>query len=31
MLLVLVALVYLANASIGLLPEIGGGKISLQA
>jgi CNT family concentrative nucleoside transporter len=30
MLLVLVALVYLANAIIGLLPEIGGTKISLQ-
>ncbi|MBR0754011.1 nucleoside:proton symporter [Bradyrhizobium jicamae] len=30
MLLVLVALVYLANAIIGLLPEIGGAKISLQ-
>jgi len=30
MLLVLVALVYLANAILGLLPEIGGGKISLQ-
>jgi CNT family concentrative nucleoside transporter len=30
MLLVLVALVYLANAIIGLLPEMGGGKISLQ-
>jgi len=30
MLLVLVALVYLANAVIGLLPEMGGGKISLQ-
>jgi CNT family concentrative nucleoside transporter len=30
MLLVLVALVYLANAVIGLLPEIGGAKISLQ-
>lgn len=30
MLLVLVALVYLANALLGLLPEIGGAKISLQ-
>src|SRR5260221_166532 len=30
MLLVLVALVYLANAILGLLPEIGGSKISLQ-
>jgi len=30
MLLVLVALVYLANAILGLLPAIGGGKISLQ-
>ncbi len=30
MLLVLVALVYLANAILGLLPEIGGVKISLQ-
>jgi concentrative nucleoside transporter, CNT family len=30
MLLVLVALVYLANAILGLRPEIGGGKISLQ-
>jgi CNT family concentrative nucleoside transporter len=30
MLLVLVALVYLANAIIGLLPEIGGAKISFQ-
>ena len=30
MLLVLVALVYLANAVIGLLPEIGGARISLQ-
>jgi CNT family concentrative nucleoside transporter len=30
MLLVLVALVYLANAVLGLLPEIGGAKISLQ-
>jgi len=30
MLLVLVALVYLANAFLGLLPEIGGAKISLQ-
>jgi CNT family concentrative nucleoside transporter len=30
MLLVLVALVHLANAVIGLLPEIGGAKISLQ-
>jgi CNT family concentrative nucleoside transporter len=30
MLLVLVALVYLANAVIGLLPEAGGAKISLQ-
>src|SRR3954447_4929669 len=30
MLLVLVALVYLANAIVGLLPEIGGAKISLQ-
>src|SRR5437764_2719994 len=30
MLLVLVALVYLANAILGLLPEIGGAKISLQ-
>jgi concentrative nucleoside transporter, CNT family len=30
MLFVLVALVYLANAVIGLLPEIGGAKISLQ-
>jgi len=30
MLLVLVALVYLANAILGLLPEMGGGKISLQ-
>jgi len=30
MLLVLVALVYLANAVIGLLPEMAGGKISLQ-
>jgi CNT family concentrative nucleoside transporter len=30
MLLVLVALVYLANAMLGLLPEIGGAKISLQ-
>ena len=30
MLLVLVALVYLVNAVIGLLPEIGGARISLQ-
>jgi CNT family concentrative nucleoside transporter len=30
MLLVLVALVYLANAILGLAPEIGGAKISLQ-
>ncbi|MBN8989748.1 MAG: nucleoside:proton symporter [Rhizobiales bacterium] len=30
MLLVLVALVYLANAILGLLPELGGAKISLQ-
>src|SRR4030088_1335417 len=30
MLLVLVALVYLANAILGLLPEIGASKISLQ-
>jgi CNT family concentrative nucleoside transporter len=30
MLLVLVALVYLVNAILGLLPEIGGAKISLQ-
>src|SRR5437899_1184721 len=30
MLLVLVALVYLANAVIGLLPELGGARISLQ-
>ncbi|WP_454626704.1 NupC/NupG family nucleoside CNT transporter [Bradyrhizobium cenepequi] len=30
MLLVLVALVYLANAVLGILPEIGGAKISLQ-
>jgi len=30
MLMVLVALVYLANAILGLLPEIGGAKISLQ-
>jgi concentrative nucleoside transporter, CNT family len=30
MLLVLVALVYLANAILGLLPEIGGARISLQ-
>src|SRR6476620_4945520 len=30
MLLVLVALVYLANAIIGLLPEIGGAKISFK-
>jgi len=30
LLLVLVALVYLANAVIGLLPEVGGAKISLQ-
>jgi concentrative nucleoside transporter, CNT family len=30
MLLVLVALVYLANAILGLVPEIGGAKISLQ-
>jgi concentrative nucleoside transporter, CNT family len=30
MLLVLVALVYLANAIVGLLPEIGGAKLSLQ-
>jgi concentrative nucleoside transporter, CNT family len=30
MLLVLVALVYLANAVIGLLPEVSGAKISLQ-
>jgi CNT family concentrative nucleoside transporter len=30
MLLVLVALVYLANAVLGLLPEIGGARISLQ-
>jgi concentrative nucleoside transporter, CNT family len=30
MLLVLVALVYLANAILGLLPEIGGVRISLQ-
>jgi CNT family concentrative nucleoside transporter len=30
MLLVLVALVYLANAILGILPEIGGAKISLQ-
>jgi CNT family concentrative nucleoside transporter len=30
MLLVLVALVYLVNAVLGLLPEVGGAKISLQ-
>jgi concentrative nucleoside transporter, CNT family len=30
LLLVLVALVYLANAILGLLPDIGGAKISLQ-
>jgi CNT family concentrative nucleoside transporter len=30
MLLVLVALVYLANAILGVLPEVGGAKISLQ-
>src|SRR4051812_33591240 len=30
MLLVLVALVYLANAIIGLLPEVGGARISFQ-
>jgi CNT family concentrative nucleoside transporter len=30
MLLVLVALVYLVNAVIGLLPEVGGARISLQ-
>ena len=30
MLIVLVALVYLANAILGLLPEIGGAKISFQ-
>src|SRR5690349_24165487 len=30
MLMLLVALVYLVNAVIGLLPEIGGAKISLQ-
>jgi CNT family concentrative nucleoside transporter len=30
MLLVLVALVYLVNAMLGLLPQIGGGAISLQ-
>ncbi|MBI5323470.1 nucleoside transporter C-terminal domain-containing protein [Bradyrhizobium sp.] len=30
MLLVLVALVYLVNAIIGLLPEVGGARISLQ-
>jgi CNT family concentrative nucleoside transporter len=30
MLLVLVALVYLVNAMLGVLPEIGGAKISLQ-
>ncbi|MGH6752970.1 MAG: NupC/NupG family nucleoside CNT transporter [Bradyrhizobium sp.] len=30
MLLVLVALVYLANAILGLLPEVGGARISLQ-
>jgi CNT family concentrative nucleoside transporter len=30
MLIVLVALVYLANAIIGLLPDIGGARISLQ-
>jgi CNT family concentrative nucleoside transporter len=30
LLLVLVALVYLVNAMLGLLPEIGGAKISLQ-
>jgi CNT family concentrative nucleoside transporter len=30
MLIVLVALVYLANAILGLLPEVGGDKISLQ-
>ena len=30
MLIVLVALVYLANAILGLLPEIGGARISLQ-
>jgi CNT family concentrative nucleoside transporter len=30
MLLVLVALVYLANAILGLLPDIGGARISLQ-
>ena len=30
LLMVLVALVYLANAMLGLLPEIGGAKISLQ-
>ena len=30
MLLVLVALVYLANAMLGLLPEVGGARISLQ-
>ena len=30
MLIVLVALVYLANAILGLLPEIGGARVSLQ-
>ena len=30
MLIVLVALVYLANAILGLLPDIGGAQISLQ-
>src|SRR6202035_647132 len=30
MLIVLVALVYLANAILGLLPEVGGSGISLQ-
>jgi CNT family concentrative nucleoside transporter len=30
MLLVLVALVYLANAILGLLPEVGGARVSLQ-
>src|ERR1700748_3526424 len=30
MLIVLVALVHLANAILGLLPEVGGGRISLQ-
>src|SRR6202049_5069660 len=30
MLIVLVALVYLANAILGLLPDVGGARISLQ-